>query len=335
MKGRGHGPRPFVAFATMPPMEISRSSTAADLSRCPFCHEGVGDADEQVACQRCLARHHRACWGEGGRCSSCQAPTPLVQASSPAQASSPEVIGPVEGAGQRAPDDARRAASRLLDAAEVKEDASASWFLSYPTLGFHGIAVSESAFKAHCLENAEEERPLPYVADDLKKRLAKARTNALGKQARETRGALFTLGFCVLAVGIFFGLGSLTGTMDERKLGISILMGVYVGFCALLASWLHVFREAVRRHEFEQFYAKLVGDAVSPLEIQRISDLRQKAWSERRSEDVWTSIIGGAFFGPILLLPYVAVRARGALALHAEHEKLLDGVATARKDASA
>ncbi len=40
--------------------------------RCPFCHEGVRVADSDwVACAGCLARHHDACWGEGGRCGAC------------------------------------------------------------------------------------------------------------------------------------------------------------------------------------------------------------------------------------------------------------------------
>ncbi|MBL4844206.1 MAG: hypothetical protein JKY65_01660 [Planctomycetes bacterium] len=40
-------------------------------NRCPFCHEDV-TPDESVACQGCLARHHRECWTESGAaCSSC------------------------------------------------------------------------------------------------------------------------------------------------------------------------------------------------------------------------------------------------------------------------
>ena len=44
-------------------------------TRCPFCHSGVElETESWVACQGCLARHHTACWGEGGGvCSACGA----------------------------------------------------------------------------------------------------------------------------------------------------------------------------------------------------------------------------------------------------------------------
>ncbi len=41
--------------------------------RCPFCHTCVDmDEEDWVACRGCLARHHLACWGEAGACSTCQ-----------------------------------------------------------------------------------------------------------------------------------------------------------------------------------------------------------------------------------------------------------------------
>jgi hypothetical protein len=47
-------------------------------TRCPFCHEGVAvESEAWVACEKCLARHHRACWDEGKRCASCGASAPL------------------------------------------------------------------------------------------------------------------------------------------------------------------------------------------------------------------------------------------------------------------
>jgi hypothetical protein len=39
-------------------------------SVCPYCRDDV-HAEESVACQGCLSRHHPACWNEGGQCSSC------------------------------------------------------------------------------------------------------------------------------------------------------------------------------------------------------------------------------------------------------------------------
>lgn len=49
-------------------------------TRCPYCHEGVAvEAEAWVACERCLARHHRACWDEGQRCAACSATVPLAR----------------------------------------------------------------------------------------------------------------------------------------------------------------------------------------------------------------------------------------------------------------
>src|SRR5579859_1737518 len=50
-----------------PKVEVNRSPT-----RCPYCHEDVKPAqDAWVVCADCLARHHKDCWQDGGRCSSC------------------------------------------------------------------------------------------------------------------------------------------------------------------------------------------------------------------------------------------------------------------------
>jgi hypothetical protein len=41
-------------------------------TRCPYCHDHVGPEDENVVCNGCLARHHRACWDESAaRCGTC------------------------------------------------------------------------------------------------------------------------------------------------------------------------------------------------------------------------------------------------------------------------
>jgi hypothetical protein len=42
------------------------------VSRCPFCHVPVDlAAQEWVACESCLARHHASCWRDHGSCSTC------------------------------------------------------------------------------------------------------------------------------------------------------------------------------------------------------------------------------------------------------------------------
>ena len=51
----------------------------AGINRCPFCHaDVVVDREEWLACRGCLARHHAACWREGGRCSCCGNPGALA-----------------------------------------------------------------------------------------------------------------------------------------------------------------------------------------------------------------------------------------------------------------
>jgi hypothetical protein len=47
-------------------------------TRCPFCHEECLSTENVCACVECLARHHAACWAEGGSCSSCGASQALV-----------------------------------------------------------------------------------------------------------------------------------------------------------------------------------------------------------------------------------------------------------------
>ncbi|MCO5166541.1 MAG: hypothetical protein M9894_09270 [Planctomycetes bacterium] len=58
-----------------PPPEVApRDDVRAATSpvRCPFCHDEVAvEAAGWVACTGCLARHHAACWREGGRCGAC------------------------------------------------------------------------------------------------------------------------------------------------------------------------------------------------------------------------------------------------------------------------
>ncbi|MBI3725000.1 hypothetical protein HY251_13755 [bacterium] len=43
------------------------------LTRCPYCHSDVSpDHNDWVVCRDCLARHHTACWWEGGKkCATC------------------------------------------------------------------------------------------------------------------------------------------------------------------------------------------------------------------------------------------------------------------------
>jgi hypothetical protein len=54
------------------PSKEKTLSVASSASRCPFCHVAVDlEAQEWVACESCLARHHATCWRDHGSCSSC------------------------------------------------------------------------------------------------------------------------------------------------------------------------------------------------------------------------------------------------------------------------
>jgi hypothetical protein len=54
------------------PAEEAAPKLASNRSRCPYCHEEVRvERADWVACEGCLARHHRACWSERGSCAAC------------------------------------------------------------------------------------------------------------------------------------------------------------------------------------------------------------------------------------------------------------------------
>ena len=53
-----------------------QEALAVRLHRCPWCHEDV-PAEGASVCEGCLARHHTACWEEGGHCAACSGVTAL------------------------------------------------------------------------------------------------------------------------------------------------------------------------------------------------------------------------------------------------------------------
>ena len=73
--------KPFVPDERVPepvprpsePLEVRVQSSVGRALRCPFCHESVASEREaSVACERCRALHHRACWLEAQRCAACR-----------------------------------------------------------------------------------------------------------------------------------------------------------------------------------------------------------------------------------------------------------------------
>lgn len=57
------------------PVELS---VASSPTRCPYCHGPFAEPDLPLACARCLARHHVACWNETASCAACRGPDALV-----------------------------------------------------------------------------------------------------------------------------------------------------------------------------------------------------------------------------------------------------------------
>jgi hypothetical protein len=299
-------------------MEIARSAAGTEVTRCPYCHSSVAETEEQVACKQCLARHHRSCWDEGHRCASCSATTPLVAAGG-------DVIAPVEPV--TADDDAvRREAARLLEENEQSQEGSAEALLSFPTLGILPIVQCENALAAHRDRNKTvESGPLPPLADDVKKLVEDARARAFSSKVDEHRHALTILGY----FGV--GLAAFVATQFHGAAGAGAVL--YVGALVVLGGWMHAFREGVRRHEFDQFDARLVAGAVAPARIKEITEARQQAWSAMRFNDIANTFCG-LVISPLVLLPLLSIRARRALSLHVKHDETLAGIQTARKETS-
>jgi hypothetical protein len=60
--------------------KLKGQKLALVVQRCPFCHVPVDlAAQEWVACEGCLARHHASCWHDHGSCSSCGGKTELTR----------------------------------------------------------------------------------------------------------------------------------------------------------------------------------------------------------------------------------------------------------------
>lgn len=52
-------------------MEQTHTIVNNSAPRCPYCHETVDVQSTKLACLDCMAWHHRECWDEHGKCSSC------------------------------------------------------------------------------------------------------------------------------------------------------------------------------------------------------------------------------------------------------------------------
>ena len=101
-------------------------------TRCPFCHEECGPAEEHVVCTDCLARHHSACWESNASCANCSSTRVLRPAPPPVLTR-------------------ERAAKILIDAGEIP-------------LEVHGLLDAGSAVGVHGAGPTPEAARLFYAA---------------------------------------------------------------------------------------------------------------------------------------------------------------------------
>lgn len=303
-------------------MEQSQVAFAKDTHRCPFCHEDVDVADDEwVACKQCLARHHVGCWSEGNRCSACQGGTPLVAPTTGRFRPMPTTDGvpalPPDGVSA---DAIRFVTSQALDEEHRRHLALAAALLTPLTLGVYPILTCEGAFAAHSTNNKTDERPLPCVSREIVARLRVAREHAYdwSRGLGVLRAALpsLTLVVSMISLGVALSYWFEGRYADDLK---AAYLCQLVGLGATFA-YLHVFRETVRRHEFHQFFVKLVSEAVPPNRAKEVLRVTRKAWNGRRALDALLTLLGVVPFLGLALLPIAGARMRGALLLHEEHE---------------
>jgi hypothetical protein len=305
-------------------MESTQVSFARDAQRCPFCHAKVVlETDEWVACKQCLARHHAACWGESSRCSSCQSDVPMV--ATPPRPERPGrslLFEPDTPSSGVSADTIRFVTSNLLEAEDRRHRSLLTAILTPLTLGAAPVIQSEIAFAAHSTRNRAELPPIPCVSRELVARIRMARELAVdwsrflgfARALVPTAIAVPALVFCIYNL---IGWGQ-TG---DRQLLADAVMAQGVGMLAFVA-YLHGFRETVRRHEYHQFFVRLVSEAVSPHKSKEVMAMGRKAWNHRRAVDAIFSLLAFVPLVGLLLLPVLGVRTRGALSLHEEQEEI-------------
>lgn len=301
-------------------MEQTQVSFIKDANRCPFCHESVSVADDEwVACKQCLARHHVGCWSEGNRCSACQAGTPLLAPGMSRFRPMPTAdVTPL--ADSMSADAIRFVTSQALDDEHRKNLALTAALLTPLTLGVYPILASEGAFSAHATNNKNDERPLPSVSREIGARLRLAREHAYdwSRGVGVIRAAIPSIVLVTSMIAFIAAVICWFGERDPDDLKVAYL-------CQLVAlgatfAHLHVFRETVRRHEFHQFFIKLVSEAVPPNRAKEILRVTRKQWNGRRALDAILTLLAVVPFLGLAVLPIAGARMRGALLLHEEHE---------------
>jgi hypothetical protein len=309
--------------------------------RCPFCHSQVAlEHDRWVACRQCLARHHAACWGEGGACGACQHDVALSAEeaqSAPASSTTP-AFTPVP----RAQDDdvarARRETAALFEKQATRERSWLDAFLGPLTLGIYpAVMVERDLARHHELNMDEEAQSPPEGLDDaMARRFEGDRARGVKSRARLLMPMIAAaLGGLAVLIG-FIGANSLTypsgynytGAYDDYYFWMNMFFtsGMFGYYTALVGygGYLHAVREAVRGHELRQMYLRLVAEGSPKEKAERILSRTARAWNIRRAIDTVITLLSLIPFFGLFMLPVIAVRYSGALSQHLGHEDELD-----------
>lgn len=318
------------------------------VQRCPYCHESVSlEADHWVACQQCLARHHEGCWSESSRCASCGSdralsaagagatlvPVAPVRAAAPASPPPVAAVGVAPASTSPVDEDAvRRATLHVLEPPSPLGSVprtfanAASATLS---LGLLPAFTAERAYVQHVRANAASAAPLPPLPADVRSGIeaTRARAHTAGPGYAGARLALLALpaaGALALAIGL-----TAAGYLGLPNLGVRPGLARDLAYLLQLVAWLlgflvlHLHRELVARHERHQVTAELVANALPPAPSLAFVTSLRASWAKRRLLDLLLMATGLVPVFGLLALPVAALRQRGALGLHEDHEQAL------------
>lgn len=309
--------------------EAAREAVRVERSptRCPFCHQSIApEGEEWIACAQCLGRHHTACWAEGGACAACGHAAPLSAAEAHGrQAGAPEA----QGSGARA-----RETLRAFDEQHAREGWWSDAILGPLTLGLLPLVRAEQRLTVHEREHDERLDPLPPdLEPDVRARLATARRVRLRSPVRAGLCGLTVVLPVLLFLWTWVSYLTISrpshGGWDEaywRALQSMELVMVLCQFPFLLglAAHVHAVREAVRKHELAQLMTALVARGAGRQQTERLLARSSQAWNLRRVLDSCLTGLALIPFAGYLVVPFLAVRANGSLALHQVHEGQLD-----------
>jgi hypothetical protein len=302
-------------------MEQTQVSFAKESHRCPFCHEQVAtEQDEWVACKQCLARHHVGCWSEGSRCASCQHGTPLIAPSTGRFRPIPSAdIAPLaEG---MSADAIRFVTSQALDQEHRRHQALVTALLAPLTLGAYPVIQAEQALAQHRSRNRSEQPPLPNVAREIGARLRLAREHAFDP-ANGTGVVRSAIPCLVMVASMIVCIAfAIDAFMSHDASSLMTAWNAQLFAALATFGYLHVYRESVRRHEFHQFFIKLVSDAVTPARSKEVMKQTRREWNSRRALDAILTLLALVPGVGLALFPVAGARMRGALFLHEDHEE--------------